>query len=87
MFEGVKAAKFQSTLLQEERHKQSEDIPTGIQFQSTLLQEERQGWGIGSGLRCDFNPRSYKRSDGNTFSEEMTVPIFQSTLLQEERPG
>ena len=35
-----------------------------IQFQSTLLQEERRSAKKELTEVCDFNPRSYKRSDG-----------------------
>ena len=33
-----------------------------------------------------FNPRSYKRSDGDIHIESIGIYKFQSTLLQEERP-
>ena len=34
---------------------------------------------------ADFNPRSYKRSDGMMRYRRKIVLLFQSTLLQEER--
>ena len=60
----IVSRKFQSTLLQEERLFLTFNCCNSILFQSTLLQEERR-YQIGIRLYYgDFNPRSYKRSDG-----------------------
>ena len=56
---------FQSTLLQEERHHRLILMISARIFQSTLLQEERLFYFHTSYSLSDFNPRSYKRSDGN----------------------
>ena len=60
-------------------------IPYVRVFQSTLLQEERPGQFMEKYGQQDFNPRSYKRSDGSTSQIYLTEEKFQSTLLQEER--
>ena len=58
----------------------------GLLFQSTLLQEERRQYSIVKYCLFNFNPRSYKRSDGLFLHSSVYSFIFQSTLLQEERP-
>ena len=55
--------RFQSTLLQEERHRMIAEVYYGQQFQSTLLQEERRIVYSSQKRLYYFNPRSYKRSD------------------------
>ena len=54
-------------------------------FQSTLLQEERHPRNRYCFCLYDFNPRSYKRSDGANTKAQAETLKFQSTLLQEER--
>ena len=76
---------FQSTLLQEERHKFSKLSNITLRFQSTLLQEERHIGVLYISVFCHFNPRSYKRSDGSSVPHFIHLILFQSTLLQEER--
>ena len=76
---------FQSTLLQEERHKLLRHTPKNRQFQSTLLQEERREILKLTPDYYDFNPRSYKRSDKMRKGTAVVCLEFQSTLLQEER--
>ena len=55
--------KFQSTLLQEERHGAIFLSSNSPRFQSTLLQEERHDFLYTIYFLYSFNPRSYKRSD------------------------
>ena len=76
---------FQSTLLQEERLKASSLLYLLALFQSTLLQEERPGLSTPKSSITNFNPRSYKRSDGRCTAGVVCAYKFQSTLLQEER--
>ena len=56
-------AKFQSTLLQEERPVFPDVLIWRPEFQSTLLQEERRKDRRLRPHDGNFNPRSYKRSD------------------------
>ena len=57
-------SEFQSTLLQEERPATPVAVLCIDLFQSTLLQEERPPSSVLSAYFSNFNPRSYKRSDG-----------------------
>ena len=77
---------FQSTLLQEERPSFSV-FPAARSFIS--IHAPTRGATGDRKDQCfhktDFNPRSYKRSDGSASASLPVAYIFQSTLLQEER--
>ena len=77
---------FQSTLLQEERR--SSTVLFVSSFTISIHAPTRGATKTWKNLRHGdryFNPRSYKRSDGERMKGELTPKQFQSTLLQEER--
>ena len=81
LYTAITRAKFQSTLLQEERHYVIPIHYVIPSFQSTLLQEERHQQGHRKGAFMNFNPRSYKRSDivSQTISKAFTISIHAPT--------